>query len=279
MVPHRWRVSLHGVTAEVTAPGVPFADLMPLPFAAYATADGADPPDFSIVVEPEEGVDVWSVAAGQFRFRDIEGAEMAARRTEWAFADGALRRLEGFVHVHAAVVGTAARSLLIVGESGRGKSTTSVGLAHRGLLLYTDDVALIEPASRRPVSFPRPIKLDDASRALLLGLGLRIPAAARLRESVARTALPGLPPLDAPGPPLAAAVFFAGNRLARPALRPITAAEGVLRVVQQSSTERVAAGGPTPGVVTLINSVRCYELTAGDFPETVRLLADLVRSD
>ena len=275
----RSRISLHGVAAEVVAPREPFARLLPLPLAAYEEIGPDDAVDLEIVITLEERLDVWAVSAGGFAYRDIAGAAMAARRAEWAFADGVLRRLRGHVHVHAAVVASAEQSALLVGRSGRGKSTTSVGLAQAGLMLYTDDVALVDPATRRPLAFPRPIKLDEASRSLLLRLGLAIPPAARLRESVSRPALPGLPPLGVPGPPIGTAVFFAEERRDRPELRPLTAAEALLRTVGQSSTERLTADGPSAGVLGLINAVRCYELVVGDFEQTVGLLSDLISGD
>jgi len=275
----RSRIGLHGVAAEVVAPREPFARVLPLPLAAYEEIGSEAAIDFEIVIAPEERLDVWAVTAGGFAYRDIEGAEMAARRAEWAFADGALRRLRGLVHVHAAVVASAKQSALLVGRSGSGKSTTSVGLAQAGLMLYTDDVALVEPATRRPLAFPRPIKLDEASRSLLLRLGLTIPPAARLRESVMRPVLPGLPPIAVPGPPVGTAIFFAEERGERPELRALTAAEALLRTVGQSSTERLTAAGPTAGVLGLINAVRCYELVVGEFEATVRLVAGLVSGE
>lgn len=275
----RWLIGLHGVAAEVVAPGDPFARLLPLPLGAYDAVEPDAPVDVRIAIAPDDGPDVWAVSADGFDYHGIRGAAMAARRAEWAFADATLRRLRSHVHVHAAVVATAERSALLVGRSGRGKSTTSVGLAQVGLALYADDVALVDPATRRPLAFPRPVKLDAGSRALLRRLGLSIPSAARLHESVARSALPGLPPIDRPGPPLTAAVFFAEERRDRPELRPLTAAEGVLRTVGQSATERLSADGPSPGVLALINAVRCYELVVGEIEATVRLVADLVSAE
>lgn len=273
----RHRVGLYGVTAEVVAPREPFGHLLPLPLAAYPAVGADVAADFRIEVLPDEGPDRWVVACGAFRFHGNPGPRMAARRAEWAFADGALRRLSRFIHVHAAVVAAPHQSLLLVGRSGRGKSTTAVGLAQRGLALYTDDVALIERDDLRPRVFPRPIKLDANSRCLLRPLGLEIPGATRLRESVARTALPGLPPLEAPGPPLRMAVFFADERRTRPELRPLSAAEALLRTVQQSSTERLTLAGPPEGALALVNAVRCYELVVGEFAATIDLLLDLAR--
>jgi hypothetical protein len=188
-----------------------------------------------------------------------------------------LRRLSGFVHVHAAIVATSAQSMLIVGQSGQGKSTTAVGLAQAGLTIYTDDVGLVEHHTLRPFSFPRPIKLDDKSRMLLKRSGLVIPPESRIGESIDRTVIPGLASPETPGPPVTKAVFLSFDRVSRPELHTLTAAEALLRIIRQSSTERFTDCGPSSSVLALVNALRCYELVIGDFQETVCLLVTLAR--
>ena len=202
----------------------------------------------------------------------------AARRAEWLLVSEAVRRWTGFVHVHAALAATAAESALLVGRWGRGKSTTAVALALAGLALYTDDVALVDRATLRPVCVPRPVKLDGRARQLLAPRGLVVPRGASLGESIDRTVLPGLPRLDVPGPPLTTAVFFADERRDRAELRPLTGAEATMRLIQQSASERLDAAGPSDGAVGLINAVRCYELVPGNLGATVDAVLELLRA-
>jgi hypothetical protein len=188
----------------------------------------------------------------------------------------ALKRLPAHIHVHAAVVATEQRSALLIGRSGSGKSTTSVALALAGLRLFTDDVALIERETLRPVVVPRPVKLDMRSRRMLRPRGLRIPRGAWLGESIDRRVIPGLPPVEEPGPPLAAVVFFAEQRGAEASLRPITNAEAVMRLILQSGSERFDHRGPSDGALDLVNAVPCYELTAGPLDATIALVRALL---
>jgi hypothetical protein len=123
---------------------------------------------------------------------------------------------------------------------------------------------------------PRPIKLDQRSRRLLKQMGLSISPRARLRESVARTALPGLPTIHSPGPRLTKVIFLAEGRRPRPALRELTAAEAVLRFSLHSATERFDLVGPTNDALTIINGVDSYELAAGEFDATVGVILGLV---
>jgi len=274
--PYRRRLSLLGQVADLTAPAEPFAPLLDLALAGYSDADASEATGFAIAIEANRRAIGWDVAVGLTRYAERGAADVAARKAEWAFANGVVVRNERFVHVHAALLATPTRALLLVGPSGAGKSTTSVALAHAGLTLYSDDVAILERETRRPISFPRPIKLDERSRALLAPLGVTIPDDKRLRESVARTALPGWAAHGVPGPPLDVAIFLATARGESPRLRPMTGAEAMLRLGQQSLTERVHATGPTVGALPFVNALRCYELTAGDLAATVEAVLDLV---
>jgi hypothetical protein len=273
----RRAVELHGVTVEVVAPVEPFAAPLALLFAGYPPVTTGVASDFRVSVLPSERAGSWEVVVDDVSLGPIFGVEAVARQVEWAYADAALRRLSGFVHVHAALVATSTQSMLIVGQSGQGKSTTAVGLAQAGLTLYTDDVALVERHTLRSFSFPRPIKLDDRSRMLLERSGLVIPPESRIGESVDRTVIPGMAPTDAPGPPVKKAVFLSVDRARHPEIRPVSAAEALLRTVGQSATERLTDKGPSDSVIALVNALRCYELIVGDFQETICLLVALAR--
>jgi hypothetical protein len=270
-------VALHGVTVEVVAPLEPFAAPLALLLAGYPPAANGAAPDFRVSVLPSKRSEAWEVVVDDVSLGPTFELETVARQVEWACADEMLRRLSGFVHVHAAIVATSAQSMLIVGQSGQGKSTTAVGLAQAGLTIYTDDVALVEHHTLRPFSFPRPIKLDDKSRMLLERSGLVIPPESRVGESVDRTVIPGLASSDTPGPPVKKAVFLSVDRGSRPELHALTAAEALLRTVRQSATERFTDWGPSSSVLALVNALQCYELVVGDFQETVCLLVALAR--
>jgi hypothetical protein len=273
----RRSVALHGVTVEIVAPLEPFAAPLALLFAGYPPAAKGVAPDFRVLVLPSERSEAWEVVVDDVSRGLTFGVETVARQVEWAFADEMLRRLSGFVHVHAAIVATSDQSMLIIGQSGLGKSTTAVGLALAGLTIYTDDVALVEHHTLRPVSFPRPIKLDDKSRMLLERSGLVIPPESRIGESIDRTMIPGLASPETPGPPVKKAVFLSFDRGSRPELHTLTAAEALLRIVRQSATERFTDCGPSSSVLALVNALQCYELVVGDFQETVCLLVALAR--
>jgi hypothetical protein len=266
------RVKLHGVTAEVVAPHALNSTLR-LVLAGYPGATSGDETQLRITVERVgDEFPSWEISDGMRKFPESTKRGSAAIRAEWLLVSEALKLWTHAVHVHAGLVGTRDRAALLIGRSGIGKSTTTMALGLAGLDVYTDDVALIERGTFQALSVPRPIKLDRKSRAMLQKRGLEIPRRHRLNESIDRTILPGLPPAEGPAPRLASAIFFAENRGERPSFRPITSAEAVMRLIQQSATEHFDQGGPSEGALSIVNNVPCYELVAADLDQTVQAI-------
>jgi hypothetical protein len=266
------RVALHGVTAEVLAPRA-LSHTLSIVLGAYPQAAPDAEPDIRVTVERGEGEPpTWVISDGNRTFPESPRRGLAAIRVEWLIVSEALKLWAHAIHVHAGLVATADQSVLLIGRSGSGKSTTTMALALEGLDLYTDDVALIDRSTLRPLSVPRPIKLDRRSRAMLRERGLVIPPGRRLNESIDRTLLPGLPRIESLGPRLTTAYFFADKRADQASLRPLSSAEAVMRLIQQSASERFEDGVPADGAVALVNAIRCYELVAGDLDATVRTI-------
>ena len=270
------RVSLHGLTIDVLGPRI-LQRTVNLVFSAYPTANSTRAADFEVVAARVPGSrNAWFVTSGERVQPANFGVSTAARWTEWMVISEALKRWTEFVHVHAGLVSTSTQSGLLIGRSGSGKSTTTVALALEGMQLFSDDVALVDRSTMRPFCVPRPVKLDTNARRRLRPRGLVIPRGSWLGESIDRTVMPALPPVTDPGPPVTTAVFFADDRQPTPLLRQITGAEAVMRLIQQSASETFDAFGPSDGAVALVNSVRCYELAAGDLDSTVCTLQEIL---
>jgi hypothetical protein len=273
------RIALYGIVIEISAPRA-LAPWLALLFRAYPPAPPETATDIRIVVTRKG--QMWRVMADDQAYEqsplEAPKAGIAACQVEFLVVSEALKRWSCFVHAHAALVATPTRSALLVGRSASGKSTTSLALALKGLDLYTDDLALLDRATLRPFCLPRPVKLDSRARRLLRTRGLVLPPRASLGESIDRTVLPGLPPMNAPGPPLTTAIFFVGNRFDRAEVRPLTRAEAAMRVARQSASEWIDSAGPSEGVVALVNAVRCYELSPGDLDSTVQAVLDLLEA-
>jgi hypothetical protein len=266
------RIVLHGFTAEVTAPRS-LVPALEIALRLYPIAEPDIRPDIRIeVIRHGNG---WRVMMGEGIYPQRRARD-AARRVEWLIISQAVKRWTAFVHIHAAIVANDTMSALLVGRSGSGKSTTSVALALAGLVLYSDDVALIDRMTLRPSFAPRPINLDRRSRQLLAPRGLVVPRGATLGESVDRSAIPGLPPFDVPGPPVTTAIFFAAERGPRATLHPLSNAEAVMRLIIESGSERFDERGPSSGALALINAVSCFELVPADLDATVQAVLSVL---
>ena len=274
--PPLFRLSLHGLTGEITAPRI-LRRTGGLMLGAYPEAEPDAIADFTIsVARNGRQRRSWVITSEHFTRHTNRGVEDAARWAEWAFISEALKHWDQFIHVHAGLVATSTQSALLIGRSGSGKSTTTTALALAGLQLYSDDVALVHRKDLRVICVPRPVKLDADARRRLRPHGLRIPKGTWLGESISRPVVPGLPPVEEPGPAVTTAIFFAEARESTPRLRPLTGAEAVMRLVQQSVSETLDTSGPSTGALTLINSIQCFELAAGDLCSTVSVIRDLL---
>ena len=271
-VPQVRYVSLHGFNVQITAPSS-LKRTLDIVLGSYPSAPEDCSVDIQVIAERDKtNRKLIHIKADGHSYPEASKNGRASVRVEWMVISELVRKWTRFVHVHAGLIATESQSVLLIGRSGAGKSTTTVAMAMEGMDLFSDDVALIDRETMRPWAVPRPIKLDLRSRRLLRQRGLTIPQGSRLGESIERAVLPGLPPIDLPGPPLTKAIFFANGRADQPSLRPLTRAEAVMRLVVQSASERMDFSGPTEGAMTIINSVDCYELQGGELAMTVELL-------
>lgn len=79
---------------------------------------------------------------------------------EWLVHQLAGDRLTEAVGLHAAAVGPSTAPILLVGQSGVGKSTLALHLVRQGWRYWSDDLAVIELDHGLCLPYPKPIKLD-----------------------------------------------------------------------------------------------------------------------
>ena len=75
-----------------------------------------------------------------------------------------------YLLLHSAAVDWGGHSLLLSGQPGAGKSTLTAGLLMHGWRLLSDELAVIDPATRRLHALPRPVGLKEASIDIVRGL-------------------------------------------------------------------------------------------------------------
>lgn len=113
-------------------------------------------------------------------------APTAAARVEadwllYATATRAMLTLRGRHNLHASlVVAPDGQAIALLGDSGAGKSTTTLELIRRGWALGSDDIVAIEHSDSGPIAqpMPRPVHLSDRAALALggdLALGRQLP--------------------------------------------------------------------------------------------------------
>lgn len=111
------------------------------------------------VFRPGVGVDLLVTDAG---WDDIEltSYPMATALASWAVASG-------LWPVHAAAVAFDGRGVLLVGDSGAGKSTSALACALAGAELLGDDLCIVDPTRRVVHSWYGTVKVHSDSAAIL----------------------------------------------------------------------------------------------------------------
>lgn len=156
-----YRYALYGLVLEVPfpCPGVPVADGVGPADIVVTVGRTPRSLDEAVISEPQ-----WDAAAGRFLWRggrwsgrflaesgcrvtvqinpDAEPERLAAHLLDAVLA--ALLRQRGLVVLHANAVLTPRGVVCLAGQSGAGKSTTSMALTARGCSLLADDIAVVQ---------------------------------------------------------------------------------------------------------------------------------------
>jgi PqqD family protein of HPr-rel-A system len=143
---------------------------------------------------PDEQAATLSVDHRVVQGRDRYRVHVGGHRLGWAddpthavgFALAGLNQLvadgtDGRLLVHAGAVERDGRVAIVAGNSGRGKSTLTAALVGHGLSYLSDELAIVDLATRQVSPYPKALELDDAA-AELLGLPPRTDGAAGERH-------------------------------------------------------------------------------------------------
>lgn len=105
----------------------------------------------------------------------------AAALCEAELTDALLAHASRYVYLHAAAVSDGGACLVLIGDSGTGKSVLTFGLLLRGRQPLSDEVVLIDPSSGRIEPFRRSIRVHRQALSRF-GLGEELPEGAQLIE-------------------------------------------------------------------------------------------------
>lgn len=264
------RFSLFGQSVLVACETGEDAALLEAVYGAFACPDGSAAPgdmlaytigrgsagSFLLRREGEDPVHAANDGMLLFHFEKDLVVELQKRRRDLYF-------------LHAAALERDGRALLLVAESGAGKSTTAWGLLHHGFRYASDELAPIDLATGLVHGFPHALclKADPPAPYPLPAGVLRTPRSRHVPTGL-------LPAPLAPCPlPLDALVFLRYQPdLEAPAIRPMGAAEAAARLYVQALNPLAHPEDGLDAALQVVGGARRFGLEAADLDATCALL-------
>jgi hypothetical protein len=245
-------VLLEAVYGSFSAPDGPGAAEPALDYSVERDAEGG----FVLRRDPGQTVHAPSDGLFLFHFEKDLTIELQRRRSDLYF-------------LHAAALERDGRGLLLVAESGAGKSTTTWGLLHHGFRYASDELAPIDLARREVHGFPHALCLKtDPPEPYPLPAGT-------LRTSRTRHVPVNLMPSPlAPGPFAPETIVFVQYRpeLGRPALAPLGRAEAAARLYVQALNALAHPEDGLDAALEIVRGARCFSLEAVALDATCALV-------
>lgn len=172
--------------------------------------------------------------------------------------------------IHAGAVDFAGRGVIVIGQSGAGKTSTVAALVRKGAAYLSDEVALLDPVSQTvaPFAIPMAVKPWTRSAAGSLPEGRRV-----AREPGAEFWLP-----RHVGRPVAAETFVVlRGEAAGPRVTPISAGQMLLAISEHASSfkQQHRVRDAFAGFARLLRNARCVVLEASRPAAHAHLLAAL----
>lgn len=217
---------------------------------------------------------LWTIGpAGQVTHRAVT-IEDALLAVEWQIVSDVLSRNIDRFHLHGAALAdpSGATTVLVLGDSGVGKTTLTLALMAHGFRPFADDVVLLDPERFTPEHFPRAFHVDATTRALVSPLF----AGASWEHG-------GLPlgyclPLTWAGAsvPVGAIVFPRAHDHARPSLMAMAVPDATLALLSFTSSLDRNPALALRTAARLTGRVPAYALDGGPLAATVDLVASTV---
>ena len=184
---------------------------------------------------------------------------------------------QGLLAVHAGAVVHRGRALVVAGPSGYGKTTVTLGLVRAGLGLLSDELAVLDPRSRRVLPYRRSAHVRPMTRVLVPELE---PVCNRPRRDLGdgnewvispialESVFPGCLAADSP---LGAVLVLDGPPEASAAaeIESVPAAVAVMELLRGTPAAAIDFGESLGRIATALDGVRCGRLRGGTLDCTV----------
>lgn len=183
---------------------------------------------------------------------------------------GAQERRPDLLFLHAASVVRDGRAVLLLADSGGGKSTATWAALHEGFALMSDELSPVQPEHARVLAHPRAVCLKARPPGPWPLPTGTIESSGGFHVPVDR--LPAPPALE---PAAIAALVFVGYRpeLPAPALVPLGAAAAAARLYAHSLNPLAHGADGLDAVAALAERCPAFVLHSGEMRETARLVS------
>lgn len=196
---------------------------------------------------------------------------------EWGINWRVIARRGEFLQLHAAVLSHNGRGVLLVGDSGVGKSTLAAGLISRGWKYLSDEFALIHPATLRVHPFPKALCVKEGSFDVVTRLGLPLwrrghyVKAFKGPVGYVRTADLGARVATEPSP-IRFVVFPRYTGSGKPRLYPVARGSAAFMLAANAFNRNVFRERTVSILSRVVREARCVRLETGDLEDTCDLI-------
>jgi hypothetical protein len=229
---------------------------------------GGVPPAINVSITRQREPPLW--------LADVDGASQHGFQfetdllsyLEWLAVSRAAQATTQYAIFHAGAVTKEAMTILLVGDSGVGKTTVTMGLIQRGWLPLSDDSALVSPDCLAVVPYPRCFHTDDFSASTV-----ETPALFEEAGSLAGYLRP-LRWADAPAR-VSCVVRLARDPAASTSAQPISQAEGAGALLQAAVSTGLPRRAVARVAVGVTAGASCWQVKNGLLDDTLDALERL----
>lgn len=196
-----------------------------------------------------------------------------------ALWQAAVNAYDFLFYIHAGVVGTGERCVLLPAASGSGKSSLTAALVHHGFRYFSDEVALIERTTFCVPPMPLALCIKSTGWDLMARYFPEIetlPIHVRADRKRLRYVPPPAGAADQPPSPVSHIIFPHYEKNAAIELKPVTRSEALRRLMEECLALRQRLDQENVGeLVRWIAGIDCYALTFSSLEEAVELIAQV----
>lgn len=199
---------------------------------------------------------------------------------EWGINWRVIERCAAYLQLHAATLSFEGQGVVLVGNSGVGKSTLAAGLVSRGWTYLSDEFALIDPDTLRLHPFPKAMCIKAGSFDLIERLNLPLWRRRHYVKAIKGAVgyirpqdfAPGVVPLPCP---IRFVVFPKYGEGEEPRLYPIPPAHAGFRLAGHAFNRKAFGTRAVSILSEIVRDAECLGLVSGPIEETCDLVESL----